>query len=180
MRWRSQNFEKSYAYLSAQELDADYSGVCYSGSGVAGGGSQMPDHYTKTNAFTSYNEEWDFTKFPNDVVLINLGTNDANYVNADREPRKDEFVFEYASFLRTVRQKNPDSYILCTLGTLNPKDMYPLVVDAVKLFGGERISVFESPVQDMNDGLGADWHPSKITHEKLSKLVAEKIAEVLK
>ena len=32
----------------------------------------------------------------------------------------------------------------------------------------------------MNDGLGADWHPSKITHEKLAKLVAEKISEILK
>ena len=57
--------------------------------------------------------------------------------------------------------------------------MYPLVEKGVKLFGGERISVFESPTQDMNDGLGADWHPSKKTHEKLSKLVAEKISEVL-
>ena len=34
--------------------------------------------------------------------------------------------------------------------------------------------------QEMNeDGLGADWHPSKKTHEKLAKLVAEKISEIL-
>ena len=184
----TENFSKSYAYLAAQILDADYSSVSYSGHGIVSGYSSgdkwadgvVPLYYTKISKNDKYPGDWDFEHHKYDVVLINLGTNDANYVNADREPRKDEFVFEYASFLRTVRQKNPDSYILCTLGTLNPKDMYPLVVDAVKLFGGERISVFESPVQDMNDGLGADWHPSKITHEKLSKLVAEKIAEVLK
>ena len=58
--------------------------------------------------------------------------------------------------------------------------MYVLVEKGVKLFGGKRISVFESPVQDMeNDGLGADWHPSIKTQEKLAKLVAEKISEVL-
>ena len=57
--------------------------------------------------------------------------------------------------------------------------MYILVEEGVKLFGGKRISVFESPVQDMNDGLGADWHPSKITQEKLAKVVAEKIKEIL-
>lgn len=77
--------------------------------------------------------------------------------------------------MKTVRAKNPSAFILCTLGTLNPKDMYPLVEEAVKLFGDERTSVFQSPTQDMNDGLGADWHPSKITHQKLSKLVAEKL-----
>ena len=43
----TQNFELTYAFLSAKELDADYSCVCYSGSGVVGGGSQMPQYYTK-------------------------------------------------------------------------------------------------------------------------------------
>ncbi len=81
--------------------------------------------------------------------------------------------------MQTVRNLNPDAYIFCTLGTLNPLNMYPLVEQAVKLFGGDKISVFESPTQNMSDGLGADWHPSKITHEKLAKLVAEKISEVL-
>jgi hypothetical protein len=35
---------------------------------------------------------WDFEKNKNDFIFINLGTNDANYVNADREERKDEFL----------------------------------------------------------------------------------------
>ena len=52
--------------------------------------------------------------------------------------------------------------------------MYPLVEERVKLFGGEKISNFESPVQKMKDGLGADWYPSKITHEKLAELGAKK------
>ena len=39
----------------------------------------MPKVYTKTNAFTLYSEEWDFDKFPNDIVIINLGINDIVY-----------------------------------------------------------------------------------------------------
>ena len=89
----TQNFELTYAFLSAKELDADYSGVCYSGSGVAGGGNQMPKVYTQTNAFTSYNEEWDFTKFPNDVVVINLGTNDSGFA---AESKQDEYISSYS------------------------------------------------------------------------------------
>ena len=48
----TQNFELNYAFLSAKELNADYSGVCYSGIGVAGSG-EMPEVYTKTSAFCS-------------------------------------------------------------------------------------------------------------------------------
>ena len=140
----------------------------------------MPLYYEKISRNTQYPGDWDFEKNKYDVVFINLGTNDANYVNADRDERKDEFVEEFANFLETVRNKNPDSYIICTLGTLNPKDMYTLLKEGVKLFGGKKISVFESPVQDMDeDGLGADWHPSKKTQEKLANLVAEKISEIL-
>ena len=184
----TENFSKSYAYLAAKILDADYSAVCLSGHGIVSGYSTgdkwaeglMPLYYEKISRNTQYPGDWDFEKNKYDIVFINLGTNDANYVNADRDERKDEFVEEFANFLETVRDKNPDAYIICTLGTLNPKDMYTLVKEGVKLFGGKKISVFESPVQDMDeDGLGADWHPSKKTHEKLAKLVAEKISEIL-
>ena len=174
--------------MAAKILNADYSAVALSGHGIVSGYSSgdkwaeglMPLYYEKISRNTQYPGDWDFEKNKYDVVFINLGTNDANYVNADREKRADEFVEEFANFLETVREKNPDSYIICTLGTLNPKDMYPLVEKGVKLFGGKKIYLFESPVQDMNeDGLGADWHPSIKTHEKLAKLVAEKISEIL-
>ena len=183
----TENFSKSYAYLAAKLLDADYSVMALSGHGIVSGYSSgdkwaeglIPLYYEKISRNVHYPGDWDFEKNKNDIIFINLGTNDANYVNADRDERKEEFVQEFANFLETVREKNPDAYIICTLGTLNPKDMYILVEEGVKLFGGKKISVFESPVQDMNDGLGADWHPSKITQEKLAKLVAEKIEEIL-
>lgn len=173
----TQNFEKSYAYLSAQELDADYSGVCYSGSGVAGGGSQMPDHYTKTNAFTSYNEEWDFTKFPNDVVLINLGTNDSGYA---AESKHDEYIQKYASFLELIRKKNPNAYIVCTLGMMGCENLFPLIEKAISLLGDEKISSFLLPQQKIEDGIGSQYHPNAVTHAKAGKIVAEKIREILK
>ena len=183
----TENFSKSYAYLASQILDADYSVVALSGHGIVSGYSNgdkwadgiMSLYYEKISKNSEYPGNWDFRHNRNDVILINLGTNDANYVNADREKRRDEFVQEYGNFLKLVRSKNPDSYIICTLGTLNPKDMFELVEEAIKLFGDNKVSYFESPVQDMNDGLGADWHPSQKTHEKLAKLVAEKIKAVI-
>ena len=183
----TENFSKSYAYLVAQILEADYSVMALSGHGIVSGFSGgdkwaeglIPLYYGKNSRNVQYPGFWDFKSHENDFIVINIGTNDANYVNAKREERANEFVQEYANFLQMVREANPLSFIICTLGTLNPLNMYPLVEEAVKLFGDEKVYVFESPVQDMNDGLGADWHPSKITHEKLALLVSEKIKEVL-
>ena len=184
----TENASKSYAYLASQILDADYSTVCYSGAGIVSGYSGgeknadnlFPPHYKKISRNTNYQGEFDFSEHKYDVVFINLGTNDNNYVKADTSKRNDEFTQEYVNFLGAVREANPDSYIICTIGTLGCEEIYTLIEKAIKLFGDSRVKSFLSPSQDMNsDGIGSDWHPSAITHQKLSKLVAEKITEVL-
>ena len=184
----TENASKSYAYLASQILEADYSTVCYSGAGIVSGYSGgeknsqnlFPPHYNKISRNEKYKGNFDFSKHKYDVIFINLGTNDSNYVKAKTSTRNDEFVEEYVNLLKNVRENNPDSYILCTVGTLGCEEIYTLIEKAIKLFGDEKCSSFLSPSQDMNDGLGSDWHPSAITHQKLSKLVAEKISEVLK
>jgi lysophospholipase L1-like esterase len=183
----TENSSKSYAYLASQILDADYSTVCYSGSGIVSGYSGgeknadnlFPPHYKKISRNANYPGEWDFSSHRYDIIFINLGTNDNNYVRGDPSRRNDEFIQEYVSFLGNVRQNNPDSYIICTIGTLGCAEIYTLIEQAIKIFGDSKVSSFLSPSQDMNDGLGSDWHPSAITHQKLSKLVAEKISQVL-
>ena len=172
----TENFELTYAFLSAKELDADYSGVCYSGSGVVGGGNQMPQHYTKTNAFTSYNEEWDFTKFPNDVVVINLGTNDSGY---QAESKHDEYIQEYTKFLGLIREKNPNAYIICTLGMMGCEGLFPLIEKAISLFGDKKVFSFFLPNQNPEDGIGSQYHPNWVTHAKDAKIVAENIRKIL-
>ena len=183
----TENASKSYAYLASQILDADYSIICYSGSGIVSGysggdkntGNLFPPHYEKISRNEKYPGQWDFDGHKYDVIFINLGTNDNNYVMADAQNRNDEFIQEYVNFLSNVREHNPDSYIVCTLGTLGCGEIYTLIEQAIKLFGDSRVTSFLSPTQDMNDGLGSDWHPSAVTHQKLSKIVAEKISEIL-
>ena len=172
----TQNFELTYAYLSAKELNADYSCVCYSGSGVAGGGNQMPKVYTKTNAFTSYNEDWDFSKFPNDVVVINLGTNDAAYA---AESKHDEYIQEYTNFLGLIRENNPNAYIICTLGMMGCENLFPLIEKAISLFGDNKVFSFLLPNQKFEDGIGSQYHPNKVTHAKAGVIVYEKIKDIL-
>ena len=187
----TENFIKSYAYLTTQLLDADYSVVAYSGHGIIYGYSPdiqeesekaalLPPFYTKISRNKEYPGEWDFNNNKYDIIVINLGTNDNGYIKSDPDKRSDEFIQEYANFIDVVRKNNPESFIICTVGTMiGNKIIYPLIEKAVELVGDNKIICFESPKQDKEDGYGANYHPSVITHEKLSKLVAEKIKSLL-
>lgn len=188
----TENFSKSYAYLAAQQLDADYSAVSYSGHGIVSGYSSgdknsdalVPDYYTLASKYYEYNnEEWDFSKRTNDVVVINLGTNDINYVTAEFETRSIEFRDGYVSFLKQIREYNPEAMIVCTLGTMGGDTLYPMIEEAADIFReecDERIFCFESAVQNGTaDGYGSDWHPSETTQINCGYIMADKICQAL-
>lgn len=194
---------KTYAYKAAQMLDADYSMVSYSGfgiiSGYSGNGernetSTLPQYYDKLG-FSWWSdfekqmntEEWDFSAFTPDLIVINLGTNDASYISsikddAKKQSESEAYATEYAEFLKELRAKNPDSEILCTLGIMG-QDMYPYMEKAVEAYktetGDQKVNVLEFDVQNSDaDDVGADWHPSPITHTKAAKKLVDTINEL--
>lgn len=185
----TENFCKSYAYIAAQELDADCSAVAYSGYGVISGYSSgeknseetVPAYYDIASRYSGYDEKWDFSERKTDVVFINLGTNDTCYVSRDDEYTCEEFKEGYKALLNTVREKNPDAVIICTVGLMGGElTIYPLIEQAVSEFGDEKVSCFLSPYQDIeNNGAGACWHPSEKTQYDYGLLAAEKIREAI-
>lgn len=187
----TENFMKSYAYLTAQKLDADYSAVSYSGHGIISGytssgeintDSLIPDCYGLTGKLSDYAENWNFETRSHDVVVINLGTNDSSYVTKDPETRAQEFINGYMDFIKTVREKNPEAYIICTLGTMGD-ELYEYVAEAVEQYrtdtGDQRIMSYHSTVQNQADGIGSDWHPSAVTQQKSAYVLADKICQAL-
>ena len=187
----TENFMKSYAYLTAQKLDADYSAVSYSGHGIISGytssgeintDSLIQDCYGLTGKLSDYAENWNFETRSHDVVVINLGTNDSSYVTKDPETRAQEFINGYMDFLKTVREKNPEAYIICTLGTMGD-ELYEYVAEAVEQYrtdtGDQRIMSYHSTVQNQADGIGSDWHPSAVTQQKSAYVLADKICQAL-
>lgn len=188
----TENFMKSYAYLTAKQLDADYSAVSYSGHGIISGytsgekntDSLVPDCYGLVSKLSDYAVDWDFeAEEAPDVVVINLGTNDYSYLSSDLETRSPEFVEGYVDFLKMVREKNPDAYIICTMGTMGGAEVYDLIEQAVAQFseetGESRIMSYESVVQNQADGIGSDWHPSEVTQQNSAYVLADKICQAL-
>ncbi|MBQ2265642.1 MAG: hypothetical protein IJY06_01180 [Oscillospiraceae bacterium] len=188
----TENFSKSYAYLTAMQLGADYSAVCYSGHGIVSGystgdknaDSLVPDVYGQTSKYWEYAEPWDFEKRQNDVVVINLGTNDINYVGAEPETRSQEFIDGYVDFLEQVREYNPEAYIICTMGTMGGPEIYDLVEQAAAQYseesGDERVMSYFSVTHNFQvDGIGSDWHPSPVTQQNSAYVLADKICQAL-
>lgn len=189
---------KAYAVKTAELLDADYSLVSFSGHGIISGysgngrkqASQLvPNFYTKVGR--TYGKapvdvskiDWDFSSFVPDVVVINLGTNDDSYVKGDEEKTFD-YIDGYVKFLGTIREKNPDAQIVCTLGTMGD-NLYPAIEEAVSRYtaasGDSKVSCMHFDLQDMNaDGIAADWHPSAKTHSKAAEKLAEEIKSLIK
>ena len=189
---------KAYAYKTAQLLDADYSLVSYSGHGIISGytdsgkkvtGQLVPTVYEQfAKSYGNYDGifnvslvDWDFSRFQPDVVVINLGTNDASYCGSQQD-RIEDYSTSYAEFLKTVRKNNPDAHILCVLGVMGDS-LYKGVEAAVEMYSAEtgdtKVSSLRLTPQNGSTGYAADWHPTEATHEIAANETAAEIRAIL-
>lgn len=194
----TEDVTKTYAYLTAQQLQADYSMVSYSGFGIITGYTEndhklnthlIPDYYEKVgkseggfdDTLLPQDVHWDFNKFVPDLIVINLGTNDDSYTKDDTG-KQTEYAEEYVEFLKVVRRNNPHVPILCTLGIMGDR-LYPYVEQAVKQYTREtddsNITAMKFDVQLEADGYAADFHPSQATHRNAAEKLTAQIRGLL-
>ena len=173
----TENFEKTYAYISSKLLDFDYSTVCYSGCGIITPGSKMPQRYTKVNSFIG-DLEWDFNKEENkaDIIVINLGTNDIDFTLSFKA---DTYPNDYAQFLKLVRNKNPKAIIICIYGMMGGHMLFPLIMEGINSLKDDKIYGYLFPEQKGEDGMGAQLHPNEISNKKWGKHLENIIKNLL-
>lgn len=189
---KTEDGSKTYAYKAAQKLNADYSMVSFSGFGILSGyttdgvrntTSTLPQYYDKLG-FSWYNQfgsdntqlknvEWDASQFEPDLIVVNLGTNDASYIqyvkgNDKKEEERKAFCEAYVDFIGMIRGMHPNSEILCTLGIMG-QDLCPQVEEAVNTYksntGDEHVNYLKFNVQNTEkNGTGIDWHPAPQSH----------------
>lgn len=195
-----ENCCKAYAMRTAKALDADYHLVSWSGIGTTSAWVEetvneplndwlMPMLYQYTDASLCRDlniplehwERWDYNRYQPDIIVINLGTNDASYVRNIPE-RMADYEVTYYKFLEQVRENNPQAVILSTLGAMG-QDLCPAVERQVLRFAKDKkdqnIHFMSFDVQLDADGIGADWHPSEKTHIKMAECLTKKIKEIM-
>ena len=120
-------------------------------------------------------ERW---KRPADVVVINLGTNDAAVIRMLGEERRQKeialFGVGYRRFLRMVREMNgSDAWILCTLGPMDHLlngEIRSAAEQVSREDGDRRIrSFFFSAMDPETEGLGCEDHPTAATHVRMAE-----------
>ncbi len=185
----TENFSKTYAYLTAKEFDADFSAVAFSGYGVYSGFTQggrnasdvISKHYHKAALIPQREHLWDFTQTENDLVVINLGTNDASYCGKSYTGRQ-RFTEAYVEFLKTVRVNNPRAYILCVLGDMN-NSLYTSIEDAVSIYSAETWDSYidaRTLTFDMgNTDIVVDGHPGELANKRAAADLIEIIKELI-
>lgn len=192
----NENVTRAYAYLTAQALDADYSMVSFSGHGIISGYTEndekredqlVPTYYEKLgNSYGTFGENiapkdvvWDFERFRPDIVVINLGTNDASYTKDSQEKCR-EYAREYCSFLRTVREKNPQAAILCVLGLMG-QELCEYMVEAESSFrtqtDDKNVYTLKLSEQAPENGVVVDYHPTATSHRQAADAVTGFIRE---
>jgi lysophospholipase L1-like esterase len=173
----TENAALSYAVLSAEELNAEYSLVAFSGRGI----SQNYDRSRENTMPVIWREvfadqpqpEWDHSAYLPDLIVINLGTNDFYSGTIDTAL----FRSTYKDFITEIRTTYPDASIVCLVGPMLNND-FPAdalntarriigsIVDGYVKEGDSTIYLFELSAQTGELGFGADWHPSEAQQRK--------------
>lgn len=187
----NENGEKTYAALIGKHFKADYNVISWSGIGVYSSYTEsskpnqsflLPPIYGKTAPNELSNDMWNFTQWQPDLVVINLGTNDNTWTKGIQE-RADLFGTAYYEFIEQVREANPNAYIICSLGVMGSR-LLPEIKEQVALYsantGDYRITTFEFDYRDgVNDGFGAGFHPSAVTHKKMADKMIPFIEQIM-
>lgn len=198
---KTEDFTRTYAFKTAQTLEADYSVVSYSGYGIISGYTSDSNINTKQLIMPHYDysgfmvhsdksditstllrAQWDFSSFVPDAVVLNIGTNDYSYCREDQK-RQDDFVNNYVISLKKIRSRNPEALIVCCSGIMD-SSIFCCVAKAAKKYqsvtGDDRICSLELPYQTTEDGLAADWHPTEKSNIRAAKVLSDFIKEKMK
>ena len=179
----TQNSELSYVSLAGRALHAQVRSVAWSGKGIfSNRGSTadaipMPPLWERTLPERE-DSHWDFAAWQPDAVVIELGTNDFAPENPDKAP----FEGAYRAFLARLRAVYPKAVIWCALSPLL-SDVWPAgthtrsavrtllqgAVEFRKSQGDGHVMYLEHALVTEAEGLGCDWHPSRLSHARMAQ-----------
>ncbi|MFA9463945.1 MAG: SGNH/GDSL hydrolase family protein [Velocimicrobium sp.] len=190
----------SHAAIAARKLDAEFSIISYSGIAITKGIEHskwempsMEDLYPYTDRLIEEKhgvkdsfKKWDFKQNTPDVIVLNLGTNDATVIELNEEISLgiERFEKEYYQFLKMLREKNGTKpWIICSLGSMDYY-LYDNIKKVAELFskinGDSKIRCFKYDRIRYTDGLGACSHPNIMTHSRMGNQIADYITKLLK
>lgn len=179
--YKTENAWLAWGAVAARALEADFSCEAISGIWLQDNGQKkaLPALWANTMPFTSP-KPWDFTTWQADAVVVNLGTND-NGKPIDEKSWHDAYV----AFIGAIRTAYPKAHIFLTIGSMGhgKKNEIPIFNAAIAAeFASKGDALVHSLAitnQKMENGIGADWHPSAKTHQLMAEQIVVAIRKEL-
>lgn len=179
----------NYAAFTAEAVNAEFRIISQSGWGAyASWDGQLdralPKYYEKVcgvlqgehNRLLGSQDDYDFTKWQPDAVIINLGTNDGSAYSMP-EFQKDMECFENAviDFLKKVRHYNPKAEIIWAYGMLGYIMNAPLT-RAINAYsaktGDSRVHFLQLP-NTTKETVGSREHPGIPSHKVAAGVLSD-------
>ena len=153
----------SYAALTGQQLNADFSVVALSGICLKTDRWGANINMTELHSYVSYRNRTAYTYDPDmGVVVLALGTNDAGAIDSsDINYNATQFRTDYAAFLRHLRTIYPNAYVVCIYGMMGLNSSVKNGIQkALSDVNDEKMSYLAFS----RNGEGANSHPSALAH----------------
>lgn len=214
--WIAQWFSTSQAYTHrvAQELQAEYRVVSQSGYGLFSAWDNNREHVIppayemvcgvlggERNVRLGAQSAYDFSEWQPDVIIVNLGTNDAEGFNQPAwtdektgiayrmerdeagQPKEEclKLVQDTAeSFLAKLRKNNPGAEIFWCFGLMGTLTA-PAIQKGMEKYCAESgdTKVHYVPLTEISgDEIGARWHPSANGHARAAAEIVTAVRSV--
>lgn len=170
---KEEDVTKTYAFRTAETLDADCHIIAWSGNGIISRWippeRELPDEDGLMPDIFPYGQ----VEQP-DIVVSYLGTNDASYTRKIPE-REKLYAERYSEFLNRVRTACPGVPILLLCGLME-NTLNPVVAAVAEANGCEYL---QFALQEETDGIGTDGHPGPVVHQKAAQLLTERLKKMM-
>jgi hypothetical protein len=187
----SRETQSSYVSFGAQlarKLDADYSIVAISGSGVVKNygdslrTSELPlPHYYNQVCFND-SLLWDFSQWQPDVVVVRLGRND---YWQEPHPKREMFRTAYLKLLKDIRKHYPNAHIFALCSPLRRDPHCDYISSVVNELNGnnkdKKIHFVKVDVKfNTQRDFGCEKHPNRFGHQKIADFLGPIIRKEMK
>lgn len=198
--FHAQNEDNSLAWgaLSSKALNAQYMATVYSGRGIYRNYDNsetgtIPSFYNDISPDqVGVKAKWDFSKYPSDLVVVNLGQNDFGPETHATPIMTDSirFVQGYIALLDSVHFHSPQAKVLVIIGG-GMSDYWPegykrltrsrsWISNVVSEFEKKHPGVAKTfELKTVTPPYGEDWHPTVKAHQIMSDQVVAEIKKYM-
>ncbi|MCW8995873.1 MAG: GDSL-type esterase/lipase family protein [Psychromonas sp.] len=184
----TENSYFSFGPQLARSLNADYSLVAISGSGVTKNygdslrTSEFPLPYYYERSCMNDSLSWDFTRWQPDVVVIRVGRND---YGQKPYPKREMFRNAYLKLTMQIRNHYPKAHIFALCSSLRKDPHCDYINSVVNELNGKnkdknvhfvKIDFRLNPQRDF----GCEKHPNRVGHKKIADFLEPIIRKELK